>query len=74
LEVTAAKDSAAELNSADNPSQAPAAESIGPEPAPESINKEVISGGAVRMLIAVLPLGRETTSAKAGRTAPALHC
>jgi hypothetical protein len=44
-EVTDENDCAAELSSADNPSQAAAACSNGPEPAPANISAELVSGG-----------------------------
>jgi hypothetical protein len=44
-ETTARYDVAAELNSAANPSQAAAAATIGPEPAPAYIRPEFTSGG-----------------------------
>src|ERR1700742_3731675 len=44
-EVTAENEDAADPNSDANPSQAAAAASIGSEPTPEKIRKELISGG-----------------------------
>jgi hypothetical protein len=44
-------DSAAEDNSAAKPFHAAAASSIGPEPAPEYISSEFISGGNAKKLI-----------------------
>jgi len=43
--VTEENDCAAALNSSASPDQAPAASSIGAEPAPRNIRKELISGG-----------------------------
>lgn len=43
--VTEPKETAAEANSVASPSQADAAASIGPEPAPAKIKAELISGG-----------------------------
>jgi hypothetical protein len=44
-EVTEPNESAADANSEASPSQATAASSIGPDPAPTNIRKELISGG-----------------------------
>ena len=57
-EVTAENEDAAEPNSADNPSQAAAASSIGAEPAPLNISRELISGGNIGKLtiIGLLPV------------------
>jgi hypothetical protein len=50
-EVTALNAVAVEFNSAPIPSQADAAASIGPEPAPENISAEFISGGNTKKFI-----------------------
>jgi hypothetical protein len=50
-EVTEENDCAADPNSLASPSQAAAAASIGPEPAPEYINQDVVSGAATKKLI-----------------------
>ncbi|BBZ40455.1 hypothetical protein MCNS_35180 [Mycobacterium conspicuum] len=51
-DVTDANESAAEPNSAASPSHAAAAASVGPEPAPENIRSELISGGNTEKFIA----------------------
>ncbi|BBZ43930.1 hypothetical protein MPRM_12110 [Mycobacterium parmense] len=50
-EVIDENDCTAVLSSADSPSQAAAAASIGPEPAPEYSNDEMTSGGDTKKLI-----------------------
>lgn len=50
-DVTELNDSAADANSAASPSQARAAANIGPDPAPEKICAEVISGGKIEKFI-----------------------
>jgi hypothetical protein len=61
--VTEENDCAAEPSSSANPSQAAAAASIGPEPAPACINAEFISGGNTKKLIprVSFPIDANTT-------------
>ncbi|BBX97934.1 hypothetical protein MLAC_32280 [Mycobacterium lacus] len=54
-EISDENEPAAEPNSAANPSQADAASSIGPEPAPLYISAEFTSGGATTKFIAPDP-------------------
>jgi hypothetical protein len=54
-DVTDTNDSAAAPNSDANPSHATAAANIGPEPAPENIRKELISGGNTEKFISYRP-------------------
>ena len=54
-EVTDPKEAAAEPNSPANPSQAAAAASIGPDPAPRYIRAELTSGGNTEKFIAHPP-------------------
>ncbi|EFP30303.1 hypothetical protein TMFG_01320, partial [Mycobacterium tuberculosis SUMu006] len=54
-EVTNPNDSAANPNSAANPSQAAAAANIGPDPAPKNIRPELISGGNTEKFTTTAP-------------------
>jgi len=66
-EVTDENEFAAESSSEANPSQAAAAASIGPEPAPPCICTEVMSGGNTEKFIAV-PIPGWRLGLRAGRT------